>query len=156
MKLDPKADPASPYYRPTPHPSEATEIDGKLYKLDYATKKPIVLVDGEWEMYVPPPLAPIVPILDLQEVPARRLKKDIMTVYNRLGGVEYLEKVAKSDPDLYHKLLLKVIPQAVESDVRLEATVHNDIVSLPTSQLKKMFLEMVANEKVIENDGPDR
>jgi hypothetical protein len=93
---------------------------------------------------VPPP--PLMNVSELAEVPARRLRKDIMAVYKALGGEQYLLNVAKTDPDLFHKLLLKVIPQAVEADVRMEATINRNIETMTTAELKALVMARMSAE----------
>ena len=93
---------------------------------------------------VPPP--PPMNVSELAEVPARRLRKDIMAVYKALGGEQYLLNVAKTDPDLFHKLLLKVIPQAVEADVRMEATINRNIETMTTAELKALVMARMSAE----------
>ena len=92
----------------------------------------------------PPP--PPMNVSELAEVPARRLRKDIMAVYKALGGEQYLLNVAKTDPDLFHKLLLKVIPQAVEADVRMEATINRNIETMTTAELKALVMARMSAE----------
>lgn len=51
----------------------------------------------------------------------KAVKDAIKTVfYDRLGGEDYLEKIAKERPDLFFSLLAKLIPNEVraEMDVR--------------------------------------
>ena len=93
---------------------------------------------------VPPP--PPMNVSELAEVPARRLRKDIMAVYKALGGEQYLLNVARTDPDLFHKLLLKVIPQAVEADVRMEATINRNIETMTTAELKALVMARMSAE----------
>jgi hypothetical protein len=103
---------------------------------------------------VPPP--PPMNVSELAEVPARRLRKDIMAVYKALGGEQYLLNVAKTDPDLFHKLLLKVIPQAVEADVRMEATINRNIETMTTAELKALVMARMSAEIDVtptENDN---
>jgi hypothetical protein len=95
-------------------------------------------------------------VSELAEVPARRLRKDIMAVYKALGGEQYLLNVARTDPDLFHKLLLKVIPQAVEADVRMEATINRNIETMTTAELKALVMARMSAEIDVtptENDN---
>jgi len=105
------------------------------------------------------PPSPPLNVFQLDEVPARRLRKDVMQVYNELGGAAYLAKLAGSDPDLFNRLLLKIIPQAVEADVKMEATVKHDVKAITTAQLKALVMERLVNERSAEIDvtpnGPD-
>ncbi len=43
----------------------------------------------------------------------RDLRADILEAYRRAGGVEYLETIAKLNPQLYCTLLAKVLPTQV-------------------------------------------
>jgi hypothetical protein len=74
-------------------------------------------------------------------VPARKLRADVMQVYEELGGATYLAKMARQNPDLFYKLLLKILPQAVEQDVKLEAQGAGDIKEMSSTELKQLLLE---------------
>tara|TARA_R110002167_G_scaffold365406_1_gene589928 strand:+ start:4050 stop:4394 length:345 start_codon:yes stop_codon:yes gene_type:complete len=50
----------------------------------------------------------------------RAVKDAIRNVfYDRLGGEDYLEKLAKSDPALFTSLLAKLIPQEVAAEINV-------------------------------------
>ena len=81
---------------------------------------------------------------NLEMVPARRLKADVMEVYQKLGGASYLLEIAQKDPNLFYKLLLKILPQSLEQDVRLEAIVSNDLTAVSTAELKALILRRLS------------
>lgn len=60
----------------------------------------------------------------------RNLKEDILEAYRRAGGVEYLETIAKLNPQLYVQLLGKVLPTqltgAGDGPVRIEVVTGVD------------------------------
>jgi hypothetical protein len=93
-------------------------------------------------------ITPITPWSVIEEVPARRLKKDVMAAYEALGGMNYLIDMGKKDPANFNKLLAKVLPQAIEADVRHEAIGPNMEI-MPTHQLKRLFVKLCAEKGVI-------
>lgn len=94
-------------------------------------------------------------VLDLDEVPARVLRKDIMKVYRELGGAAYLKKLAVADPGQFNKYLLKVLPQTVEADVTnhigsIDSMTLDQIRELPTDALKVHLLRMAKKGNTID------
>jgi hypothetical protein len=95
-----------------------------------------------------PALVEVLSPTDLvNDVPARRLRKDVMGVYKRLGGEDWLHNQAVKNPELVLKLLLKLLPQTVEADVRQELVISHDVTSLTTAELKLMLLKQAAKEQ---------
>lgn len=111
-------------------------VTNKCNREEVGTPKPIKLVE------VSPP-QPTTPLSVIEEVPARRLKKDVIAAYEALGGKDYLIAMGRKDPANFNKLLAKILPQAIEADVRHELS-GVDISTLPTATLKAMFLKMIA------------
>ena len=134
-----------------PHANTSVEYDGKIYPADETTMRPIAQdAEGNW-FFVDKPKGPeqttaMAPVINIEEVPARRLRRDVMAVYAELGGAEYLLSVAKHDPDLFHKLLLKIIPQAVEADVKMEAVGNKDVAAMTTAELKMLVMQKMATD----------
>jgi len=101
------------------------------------------------------PKASVLPPIDLlKEVPARRIKQDVMDAYHNLGGSQWLEKLGKSSPELFAKFALKILPQTVEQDVRMELTNVTDLSQLSTNDLKLMLLKQAALEQEKDDDPP--
>ena len=97
----------------------------------------------------------VLPPIDLlKEVPARRIKQDVMDAYHNLGGSQWLEKLGKSSPELFAKFALKILPQTVEQDVRMELTNVTDLSQLSTNDLKLMLLKQAALEQEKDDDPP--
>jgi hypothetical protein len=76
----------------------------------------------------------------VEDVPAKRLRRDVMKVYHQLGGHTYLHEMATKDPAQFNKLLMKVLPQTIEADVRAEVATQ-DVRNIPTNVLKQMIYD---------------
>ena len=89
----------------------------------------------------------------VDDVPAKRLRRDVMKVYHQLGGHKYLHQMAQSDPAQFNKLLMKVLPQTIEADVRAEVA-SKDLDTMPTSVLKQMLLDALSHGAInLQPDG---
>jgi len=98
--------------------------------------------------------APLGVDLLLKEVPARKLKADVMQAYQNLGGAAWLEKLGKQDPSLLAKFVMKILPQSIESDVRLEAHISSDVTAMTTQELKLMIMKRLSESAVpVEDDS---
>lgn len=89
----------------------------------------------------PEPAAP--EPFNIEDVPAKRLRRDVMKVYHQLGGHQYLHTMATKDPAQFNKLLMKVLPQTIEADVRAEVATRGDLRALSTETLKQMLLDQL-------------
>lgn len=88
-----------------------------------------------------PPAPEPIPF-NIEDVPAKRLRRDVMRVYHQLGGHQYLHTMATKDPAQFNKLLMKVLPQTIEADVRAEVATQ-DIGNIPTNMLKQMIFDQL-------------
>ena len=79
---------------------------------------------------------------NIEDVPAKRLRRDVMKVYHQLGGHAYLHQMATKDPAQFNKLLMKVLPQTIEADVRAEVATQ-DVGNIPTNVLKQMIFDQL-------------
>ncbi|WP_156781997.1 hypothetical protein [Acidihalobacter aeolianus] len=52
-----------------------------------------------------------------QNLITRTLKEALEESFNRLGGVEWLLKLAETDPGTYARLLIKLLPTKIDAEV---------------------------------------
>lgn len=92
----------------------------------------------------------------------KTLKEAVMESFDRVGGVEYLVKVAQDDPKSYMALLGRVIPLQVKAEIDhtvsgiLFKTVYeNDPEALPSPSMPIIEATIVEPVEVTPNGSDD-
>lgn len=60
----------------------------------------------------------------------RDVRQAIQVAFDRLGGVDYIERLGRTDPKTFVPLLSKIVPQKIEADVT-----HHGAGQLPDVEL---------------------
>ena len=64
------------------------------------------------------------PAPDLNTLPADQLRADVLAAYQAAGGTAYLQKMAEQNPAHFFKLLVRILPQTLEADIRSRVNVR--------------------------------